>query len=78
MRTTATDIDDGKNFDIQYSFVTDKPEDAVCFLVELSKEIFVILFLMFTKNNIPGTLIINATYWYIFDTSLSLVLFNKS
>jgi len=47
-------------------------------LVELSKEIFVILFLMFTKNNIPGTLIINATYRSIFDTSLSLVLFNKS
>jgi len=31
-------------------------------LIELSKEIFVILFLMFTKNNVPRALIINATY----------------
>jgi len=48
-------------------------------LVELSKEIFIILFLIFTKNYIPETLIINATYQSIFDTSLKfyLVLVNQ-
>jgi len=37
-------------------------------LVELLKEIFVILSLMFTKNSIPGALIINATYPFSIQT----------
>jgi len=37
-------------------------------LIELSKEIFVILFFMFTKNNVPGVLIINATFRSIFES----------
>jgi len=44
MRVSATDIDDGKNFDVRYSFVTDRLEDVVYFRIDRESYFGVIFF----------------------------------